>query len=115
MENLTPLHVLCCTLQKAQLPELPPHAAYVPHENKCYDWGSYGWILLETGSVDVGQYRYFFFVNSSVRGPFLPAYARVSLKLVVVVVAAVLGLALCHVLAAADYDAPRHSRHANTE
>jgi hypothetical protein len=64
--------------QKAKLPELPPHAAYVRHQNKCYDWGSYGWVLLQTGLVSIAKYRYFFFVNSSVRGPFLPAYARVS-------------------------------------
>lgn len=71
-----PLHT--STLQKAKLPELPPHAAYVGHQNECYDWGSYGWVLLQTGLVSIAKYRYFFFVNSSVRGPFLPAYARVG-------------------------------------
>jgi hypothetical protein len=60
------------------LPDLPAHAAYLRHKNECYDWGSYGWVLLQTGLVNIGKYRYFFFVNSSVRGPFLPAYARVS-------------------------------------
>lgn len=65
-------------LQQTQLPDLPPHAAYVRHPNECYDWGSYGWLLLRTGLVAIQQYQYFFFVNSSVRGPFLPAYARVS-------------------------------------
>jgi hypothetical protein len=65
-------------LQKATLPELPEHAAYVPHENECYDWGSYGWMLLQTGFVNIKKYRYFFFINSSVRGPYLPAYARVG-------------------------------------
>jgi hypothetical protein len=64
--------------QTAALPALPRHAAYVRHQNVCYDWGSYGWLLLQTALVNIGQYRYFFFVNSSVRGPFLPAYARVS-------------------------------------
>lgn len=68
---------LLVVMQKAELPELPAHAAYVRHQNECYDWGSYGWVL-QTGLVDISQYRYFFFVNSSVRGPFLPAYARVS-------------------------------------
>jgi len=48
------------------------------HQNECYDWGTYGWLLLKSGMVDINQYRYFFFVNSSVRGPVLPAYARVS-------------------------------------
>lgn len=67
-----------CLPQKAKLPDLPSHAAYVRHQNECYDWGSYGWLLLQTGFVNIAKYRYFFFVNSSVRGPFLPAYARVS-------------------------------------
>lgn len=74
-----PCHACCCCcLQEAQLPELPAHATYVTHKNKCYDWGSYGWLLLQTGYVNSAQYRYFFFINSSVRGPFIPAYARVS-------------------------------------
>jgi len=59
------------------LPKLPPHARYVFHENQAYDWGTLGWLLLESGHVDRHRYRYFVFVNSSVRGPFLPPYARV--------------------------------------
>lgn len=59
------------------LPALPAHARYVSHQNECYDWGTYGWLLLTSGMVDIRQYRFFFFVNSSVRGPYLPAYARV--------------------------------------
>ncbi|KAF8068311.1 UVR8 [Scenedesmus sp. PABB004] len=63
-------------LERVALPELPPHAKYVYHANECYDWGTYGWLLLSSGYVDVARYKFFFFVNSSVRGPFLPAYAR---------------------------------------
>lgn len=75
---VNPVTLIClCAVQKAKLPQLPPHAAYVRHPNECYDWGSYGWVLLQTGLVNMAKYRYFFFVNSSVRGPFLPAYARV--------------------------------------
>lgn len=66
-----------CCLQKVPLPELPSHAKYVHHQNECYDWGTYGWLLRGSGHVDYTAYRYFFFINSSVRGPFLPAYARV--------------------------------------
>ncbi|KAG2498860.1 hypothetical protein HYH03_003052 [Edaphochlamys debaryana] len=58
-----------------ELPKLPPHARYVRHTNRCYDWGSFGWLLL-TGRVDPRRYRYFFFINCSVRGPFLPPYAQ---------------------------------------
>eukprot|EP00195_Chlamydomonas_chlamydogama_P010072 CAMPEP_0202914022 /NCGR_PEP_ID=MMETSP1392-20130828/62019_1 /ASSEMBLY_ACC=CAM_ASM_000868 /TAXON_ID=225041 /ORGANISM="Chlamydomonas chlamydogama, Strain SAG 11-48b" /LENGTH=431 /DNA_ID=CAMNT_0049605511 /DNA_START=282 /DNA_END=1577 /DNA_ORIENTATION=- len=57
------------------LPKLPSHARYVYHANECYDWGTFGW-LLSGGHVNWQRYKYFFFMNCSVRGPFLPAYAR---------------------------------------
>lgn len=56
------------------LPPLPGNAAYVYHKNSCYDWGTYGWLLRTSGVVDYRQYKYFIFLNSSVRGPFLPIY-----------------------------------------
>jgi hypothetical protein len=40
---------------------------------RCFDWGTVGW-LLRTKQVDTQRYKYFVFLNSSVRGPFLPAY-----------------------------------------
>ncbi|KAK9859799.1 hypothetical protein WJX84_002990 [Apatococcus fuscideae] len=55
------------------LPDVPSNARYEFHYNTCYDYGTVGW-LLEQGKMDPGKYRYFVFVNSSVRGPFLPAY-----------------------------------------
>ncbi|MEW5312893.1 MAG: hypothetical protein WDW38_004491 [Sanguina aurantia] len=57
------------------LPQLPSNAKYVLHANECYDWGTFGW-LLDSGHVHVKRYKYFFFMNCSVRGPFMPAYAR---------------------------------------
>eukprot|EP00882_Tetradesmus_deserticola_P016554 GHRQ01017688.1.p1 GENE.GHRQ01017688.1~~GHRQ01017688.1.p1 ORF type:complete len:308 (+),score=99.69 GHRQ01017688.1:374-1297(+) len=63
-------------LKRVPLPELPAHAKYVHHQNECYDWGTYGWLLLRSGMLDISTYSFFFFVNSSVRGPYLPAYAR---------------------------------------
>ena len=62
----------------AELPELPPNARYVFHENRCYDWGTIGWAIQE-GKVATAQYRHIIFMNSSVRGPFLPGYFPVSL------------------------------------
>lgn len=56
------------------LPELPKNARYLRHDNVCYDWGSYGWALNRIGGWT--GYRRYFFVNSSVRGPFVPAYSR---------------------------------------
>ena len=44
----------------AELPELPPHARYVFHENRCFDWGTIGWAIQE-GKVDTAQYRYTIF------------------------------------------------------
>jgi hypothetical protein len=72
------LSIAAHALQRVPLPELPAHAKYVHHQNECYDWGTYGWLLLRSGMVDISAYKFFFFVNSSVRGPYLPAYARVS-------------------------------------
>lgn len=57
------------------LPRLPKNARYVVHRNECYDWGTFGWVL-KSGVVDVTSFKYFIFMNSSVRGPFLPVYLR---------------------------------------
>ena len=59
----------------AHLPLLPSHATYLHHANHCYDWGTYGWVL-QSATIAVKYYRYFIFLNSSVRGPFLPVYAH---------------------------------------
>ncbi len=32
------------------LPSLPPNARYLPHENKCFDIGTVGWVLENLGS-----------------------------------------------------------------
>lgn len=42
-------------------------------ENKNFDYGGYSDVLANV--VDHSKYDYFIFVNSSVRGPFLPPYA----------------------------------------
>lgn len=57
----------------SQLPQLPRNARYIFHENRCYDWGTFGWALVER-KVDTSRYTYIIFMNSSVRGPFLPAF-----------------------------------------
>lgn len=44
----------------------------VERENTCYDFGAWG---IGISSVeDLSRYSHFFFINSSVRGPFLPVY-----------------------------------------
>ena len=58
------------------LPRLPRNAQYEFHENRCYDWGTVGWAISQ-GKVDTTKYRAFVFMNSSVRGPFLPGYIPV--------------------------------------
>ncbi|KAK9808733.1 hypothetical protein WJX72_002733 [[Myrmecia] bisecta] len=55
------------------LPEVPPNVRFEFHPNSCYDWGTIGW-LFDNHKVDTSQYKYFIFINSSVRGPFLPPY-----------------------------------------
>ena len=63
-------------LQVPALPQLPSNARYAFHSNNCFDWGTFGWAM-QTQSLELSRYDYFIFLNSSVRGPFLPAYLRV--------------------------------------
>jgi hypothetical protein len=63
-------------LQAIELPPLPANARYIYHTNECYDWGTFGWAIM-TQNVVLSKYRYFIFMNSSIRGPFLPAYVKV--------------------------------------
>eukprot|EP00892_Ulva_mutabilis_P003130 jgi/Ulvmu1/12818/UM097_0047.1 len=58
-----------------ELPELPDNARYLHHPNQCYDWGTFGWVL-KTEDIDTALYKHFIFLNSSVRGPFLPPYLK---------------------------------------
>ena len=63
---------------KVGLPALPSNARYVLHRNECMDLGTVGWLLrlppTHPDSIDTSLYRYFFLINSSVRGPLLPDY-----------------------------------------
>lgn len=54
-------------------PKLPSNARIVHHRNTCFDIGTVGWVLDHHVS-DRRKFKYFIFLNSSVRGPFLPAY-----------------------------------------
>ena len=56
------------------LPDLPSNARYLRHENACYDIGTVGWVLEK--HINVQFFKYYVWLNSSVRGPFLPAYLR---------------------------------------
>ena len=61
------------TFTETQLPTLPSNAHYIQHENKCFDIGTIGWFL-SSGIIDIMKYKYFIFLNSSVRGPFIVSY-----------------------------------------
>ena len=67
-------------MQIIDLPPLPTNARYVLHNNECYDWGTFGWALTTQG-INVDKYSYFVFMNSSVRGPFVPSYIKVRITL----------------------------------
>lgn len=43
------------------------------HTNECYDLGTIGWVYSILGT-SMSKYSYFVWLNSSVRGPFLPSY-----------------------------------------
>ena len=64
-------------------PELPieletnPSVTIVRQKNSCFDLGTVGWILgSHNTTVDISKYTYFVWLNSSVRGPFMPGYLR---------------------------------------
>ncbi len=61
------------TFDERQLPSLPSNAHYIQHENKCFDIGTVGWFLF-SGVIDITKYKYFIFLNSSVRGPYIVSY-----------------------------------------
>ena len=61
------------SVNESILPSLPPNAHYIQHENECYDFGTFGWFLSQN-ITNTTLYKYFIFMNSSVRGPFLPPY-----------------------------------------
>lgn len=50
-----------------------PHVEVMKHKNECYDIGTIGWLYSVLGS-QITKYSYFIWLNSSVRGPFLPSY-----------------------------------------
>lgn len=67
-------HRVCKRIEPlTSLPKVPPNVHFEYHPNECYDWGTMGWVLSRK-IVDVNRYTHFIFMNSSVRGPFLPAY-----------------------------------------
>jgi len=79
------------------MPLLPTRSAYyIQHDNKCFDFGTFGWFFSEytignpwnkdwsifsshvdpngRRNIDLSRYKYFIFMNSSVRGPFFSSY-----------------------------------------
>lgn len=57
------------------LMKVPPRSIVLPHKNKCYDTGTFGWALTHPSvSPLVPSYKYFVMLNSSVRGPFLQPF-----------------------------------------
>lgn len=60
-------------VDESLLPVLPSNAHYVQHENECRDIGTFGWFLSQN-ITNTTAYKYFIFMNSSVRGPFLVPY-----------------------------------------
>ena len=80
-------------IDEKEMPILPKdNAFYLQHENQCFDFGTIGWFFEKhtigdpwkrktTSMNDTDQYKfkltrykYFIFLNSSIRGPFFPPY-----------------------------------------
>jgi len=74
--------------QWLSLPRLPSNARYVQHKNVCFDWGTFGWALFNL-NLDISKYKYYIFMNTSVRGPYLPTYweVRAARQLTLAIVA----------------------------
>ncbi len=64
-------------VNEKSLPKLPSYAYYIQHENKCFDLGTIGWFIL-SGKINRNNYKYFIFLNSSVRGPYLVSYYQLN-------------------------------------
>jgi hypothetical protein len=66
------------SMNSTRLPYLPLNAWYIQHENKCFDIGTIGWFLrthfTPNSRRNIKSYKYFIFLNSSIRGPFFPLY-----------------------------------------
>ncbi|UJR20038.1 hypothetical protein I4U23_023172 [Adineta vaga] len=77
-------------INESIMPVLPKsNAFYIQHENKCFDYGTIGWFFdtytignpwkqssstTITNPINLKKYKYFIFMNSSIRGPFFPPY-----------------------------------------
>jgi hypothetical protein len=76
-------------INENEMPLLPKkNAYYIQHENKCFDFGTFGWFLNEytygnpwlnkypkgNQKLNLKRYKYFIFMNSSIRGPFFTPY-----------------------------------------
>ena len=63
----------------AVLPDLPPNAEYVSVRT-CYELGHVGMVFsgLTRAQIDLQPYTYFVWLDSTVRGPFLPSYVTSS-------------------------------------
>ena len=57
-------------VNKSRLPTLPSNAHYIQHESECSNFGTFGWFLSKN-ITDINLYKYFIFMNGSIRGPFL--------------------------------------------
>ncbi|CAF4844162.1 unnamed protein product, partial [Rotaria sp. Silwood1] len=77
-------------INESDMPLLTSSSAYyIQHENKCFDFGTVGWffdhyavgnpwknysVIDNNRTINLTTYKYFIFMNSSVRGPFFPPY-----------------------------------------
>lgn len=55
--------------------DLPSNVQILPVGLRCYNLGTVGWVLANAG-LDLSRFAHFVWLDSSVRGPFVAAYAR---------------------------------------
>ena len=62
-------------------PSLPPPSLAPPPQvvragGRCFIWGTVGWVLSEVPEASPRRYKHYVWLDSSSRGPFLPAYVK---------------------------------------
>ena len=67
-------------MQRLALPRLPQNGRYVRPRHHCHGLGAFSWVL-HREAVHVAKYSYFIFLDSTVRGPFLPSYVKVCTRM----------------------------------
>lgn len=63
------------SLRSVNLPQVP-EITYIYYGGSCFEWGIVGWLFKESDNLEWQSYKYYIFLSSAVRGPFMPTYVQ---------------------------------------